>query len=471
MSEIRSELVIQFHNWILAQKRPEYEIREAGKESVEFHTDHAVACVNFYEMNVIELTIQDKKTEETFFYLHFQMNDMEHACDLFHQMIDALLKRSMEKQVRVLLCCSSGMTTGFFAEQLRQAASLLALDYTFNAVSYDRVFREALNYDIVLLAPQIGFQLKKIQNVLQDIPVLVIPAQIFARYDSGELLKLIQKTLEERKPVSTKAEQTAAAFKNSRKILAICVFNSARYIQTCYRYYKNGNIETEGRVLKEKISVRDVQDIIESMLALYPEIEAVGLSMPGTALKGRLWLPDSDIRHENIAQEIHSAYGIRCILSNDCNAIAAGIYALEDRYQDLIFHFQPYGYRLGGEGIIANGKLIKGRGNAAGEISNLQKLLRYDASADRLASTPEGVTELLAKTLCGAIAVTAPEAVFIHAALLPDLDTLRKAMEKLMPAEEIPDLYYVDDMREYMMVGTLLKTLEWLKIFAEGQPC
>ena len=187
--------------------------------------------------------------------LRFQFCDDQNKT---HEMMSTLLAYDEEQTVKVLLCCSSALTTSYFAEQLNHAAKLLSLNYIFEAVSYEQVYEKGLYYDLILLAPQIGFQLKKIHNAMKEIPILTIPAGIFGKYDTGALITLVQKTIREHQPQPTKAEVVAKAFNNSAKILCICVFNSSRHIRTTYRYYRNGTIATQGEIKKKNISVSDV---------------------------------------------------------------------------------------------------------------------------------------------------------------------------------------------------------------------
>lgn len=462
MTEIKSELVLQFREWIFTNTRPAYVIKDISKELIEIITEEAVAYIRFYEMNIVELSIVDNKTKENIFYIHFQVNDLQHAEDLFNEMIQVLLSASTNRHIKVLLCCTSGLTTGFFAEKLNESAKMLSLNTSFDAVSYDKVFTEGLKYDLILLAPQAGYLEKKIREAMDGIPVAVIPASIFGTYDTGAVLQLVQQMLEERKPEETAAEKVSKAFENVHKILVICVFNSARHIRICYRYYKNGNIETGSEVVKPKINVTDIFDILDTMLALYPEIECVGLSMPGTARFGHLYLPTQGFNNENIADAIKKRYGVICVLSNDANAVVQGIYALQDHYHDIIFHYQPYGYIVGGEGIVIDGKVVKGYKNRTGEIGGLTSLLKYDYPGNQLGKTPEATYDLLARELSAVNSVIAPEAIFVHASLASDIEVLKKEMLKYVEPQYLPDLYYLKDLNEYMMVGTMLRSLEWM---------
>ncbi len=68
-------------------------------------------------------------------------------------MVETLINLQNEKTLRILLSCSAGLTTGTFAEMLQSTASMLGLDYKFNAVSYLNIYEEASDYDVILIAP------------------------------------------------------------------------------------------------------------------------------------------------------------------------------------------------------------------------------------------------------------------------------------------------------------------------------
>ena len=47
------------------------------------------------------------------FYLHFQMKNMKHALELFNEMLEIIQTLVNRPQVKILLSCSGGLTTGF----------------------------------------------------------------------------------------------------------------------------------------------------------------------------------------------------------------------------------------------------------------------------------------------------------------------------------------------------------------------
>ena len=61
------------------------------KDDMHLRIEHEDASgeINFYDLGhamVTELIINKKATDENCFYLHFELNDLPHACELFHEM-------------------------------------------------------------------------------------------------------------------------------------------------------------------------------------------------------------------------------------------------------------------------------------------------------------------------------------------------------------------------------------------------
>lgn len=106
-------------------------------------------------------------------------------------MVETLVNLKDEKTIRVLLSCSAGLTTSMFAENLNSITEMLNLDYQFNVVSYLSIYEEVENYDVVLIAPQIGYMLKRLQDTLTDRLVLQIPTSVFASYDALAAIQFV----------------------------------------------------------------------------------------------------------------------------------------------------------------------------------------------------------------------------------------------------------------------------------------
>ena len=74
--------------------------------------------------------------------------------------------------------------------------------------------------------------------------------------------------------------------------------------------------------------------------------------------------------------------------------------------------------------------------------------------------------ETVSKALVAEICTVAPEAVFVHCRLAADMNALREELKKYIPEESLPELRYIDNFSEYMMVGIMLKCLSEIDIYS-----
>ena len=134
----------------------------------------------------------------------------------------------------------------------------------------------------------------------------------------------------------------------------------------------------------------------------------------------------------------------------------------------MVLHTQQTGYTIGGQGIVVDGHLVKGRKNFAGELSPLFKTINghpdFDHEWDE-SWTADGMRNLVASMLVADISLVAPDAIYVAVDLLDDMDALRaeiaKSFGKTLDAY-IPDLVRVTDYRETIALGELALCLQKL---------
>ena len=103
-----------FKSWILDQHNVNYHISCEDENNIQLHTDYAIASITFTEIEnntIIEFNITSNKDNSVKFYLHFELNDEQHAKQLFVEMVETLIHLKEEKTLKVLLSCSAGLTT------------------------------------------------------------------------------------------------------------------------------------------------------------------------------------------------------------------------------------------------------------------------------------------------------------------------------------------------------------------------
>jgi hypothetical protein len=155
-------------------------------------------------------------------------------------------------------------------------------------------------------------------------------------------------------------------------------------------------------------------------------------------------------------------------VDNNANAAAVGCYVSQDDYDSVILHTQQTGYTIGGQGIVVDGHLVKGRKNYAGELGPLFTALNdhpdFDHEWDESWS-PEGMRRLVAPMLVAGITMVSPDAIYVAVDLLDDMDALHDEIATYFGSTleaYIPDLVRVTDYRELVALGELALCLQKL---------
>lgn len=459
--EQRREMVEQYRKWILHHSNDRYRISENSKGTIELQTENYLASVYFYPEEIIELRIESIREGKTEFFLHFQMTEMSHARTLFEELEKTLLTLDEAHPLKILLCCTSGLTTSYFAEELNKAANAMSYNMNFRAKPIRDVYEQGFGYDAVLLAPQVSYEREKLQKTLSGATVMNIPPKIFARYDCGNLIDLVRNELwEEKQQRTLNSERTRRFFETKERILCISVINSHEKVRVDYRYYDRGEAILSGGILEEQLDFNILDKVVGDFLENHPETTAVGLSVPGMIENDMITMPSTIYSSGgDIIQRLKKKYRIRVYAFNDVNMISTGIYWLEDRYRTLITYFLPNDSETGGAGIVVNGHLVRGEHSVAGEVIYLEKMLNFSEKPEILHKSEEGLHELIAKTVIPMIVTVGPEAVYIVNNDLKDINGIRNKICEYIPEKLCPDLIHLKNMENYMMVGLFLRCI------------
>ncbi len=439
------EMFENYRAWILTQTDPAYTINEKSEDEIDFETESAVGHVQFYhlEYEICALTIESEKAEEPIFFLHFEIKDPEHARELFTQMISALKKAQENNRLQILLSCTSGFTTSFFAEKLNAAAQTLGLEYDFSAVSYTELFEAAQDKDVVLLAPQIGYLMKKAREVMKDKPVLQIPADVFASYNAARTFDLITDALAEQEKTSEVIEDIHDPEWDS-SIAIVAIQKRNRKYEIHFRGADLENPIERGIVIKDELNIHDLEDVLDVLFIRHPQIKGVAIVAPGIVYDGRLTLPSVGIFDADIVGDFTRKYGRTFVLCNDANAMAVGYYANHRDCSNLLAYYHPLGNVIGGAGIVINGDLVFGRKDFAGEAAYYLKTLNFSEDRYDLSRTPEGIIELITKVVLPMICTIGPDTLAVYCDLLTDPEELKKSLAGYIDERHIPDIVKVD---------------------------
>ena len=462
-------MIKKYAEWIMRQESADYLLRKDESGNIHLLTDYAFGVVRFYDLEkyqIVELSVTNSKTDENSFYLHFELKDLDRAKTLFLEMTESLRRLKDKKRTKVLLCCSSAITTSFFMIRLNEAAKVLSLDMDFMAVSYNDLFVKGFECDVILLAPQISYVYEKTSEILKDKIVLTIPPSIFGEYDVQRLIDLVRLGMinkeNERKEEMYPAERME--FPNLPKLLIISIIVEYTEIRIIYRIYDKGEMISSEEILKDHYELIDLEDVIDVAIARNPDIEIVCVVTPGVINNGRMTFRSAGIYDIDVVKLFDEKYHREFIIVNDANMMALGYYGLQKKSKNVSFYFHPHAARTAGVGNVVDGKLHAGSHQIAGEMQYLHSLIQYTDDPSKLAGTIEGSLEIIAKYMISIIACVDPDIIVIYCDMLTDITELSDAISIYVQPRFIPELIKVPDVIEYMFVGGLMQCADqWKK--------
>ncbi len=92
---------------------------------------------------------------------------------------------------KIVLFCGNGFTTAMVSKKIDAAIEKNGYDYTSAAFPYGELKEQAPKADIILLAPQIRYNLKRVQDQYPDKPVVLLDMNTYANLDGEKLMKEI----------------------------------------------------------------------------------------------------------------------------------------------------------------------------------------------------------------------------------------------------------------------------------------
>lgn len=461
------KLDFDFRSWIQSHQTNEYDIVLENDHYIKLVTEYGEATINFTEIDnntIVEFNIVSNKDNSVKFYLHFELNDEEHAKQLYDEMVETLLGLKDEKTIRVLLSCSAGLTTAMFADNLNSVAEMLNLDFHFDAVSYLSIYEEVENYDVVLIAPQIGYMLNRLKESLVNKPVLQIPTAFFASYDALSAIKFVQEELDKFNTNQNKEKENGCIHctEYERRILSIAITHNKAQTRIYYRLSEKCEIIDSNLIIKPSMNIYDLYDIIDTILLRHSYIDVIGIATPGIVKDNKFLKSLTDGEDIDIKKDFEDKYNIDVFVYNNANAVAVGFSLEHPEYENIIYHSQPFGFGVGGQGIIAHGKIVRGKNGIAGELRHYIRRMQLSDEIQKLAWTQQGALEIVTKSLLPSISIFGPEAVAIHSPMTPDMDEIKKALLSFIPEEFLPEFYYIKEASSYMLSGLTKLCVDYL---------
>ena len=436
---------------------------DAFDDGVQLKTPYSKSEIKLHQDNIFEMSVVNSYTRDNEFYLHFQMNNLKHAQDLFDEML-SLVKELVNKPVKkILLSCTGGLTTGFFALQLNDVSEMLKLDYYFDAVAFDEIEDVINQYSILLLAPQIAYKQAELQLRFPNKLIINMPPKVFARYDTGKLIELIKETEIKNETDHKENVDVDILSEEHGEILTMAIIRNSDRIHVDYQLYgRHNELLDKDNIIKYSLSLNDLFDVIDMIFMSHKHIDVIALSLPGIVNEGKAKLmsvngmPDYRI---DFSGELTRRYHTKVVLANDVNAVAVGYHATQDKYHNLTALFQPITTHAG-IGHIINDELLVGHCACAGEVQFLP--MNLSASRLELNKTVNGSIELLTQECLAIISQVAPELIVVFNQFLPSIERLKEELIKYIPEEYFPDFVRPAEMQSYSYIGLLILSIKEL---------
>lgn len=96
---------------------------------------------------------------------------------------------------KIVLLCSAGMSTSLLVKKMREIAETEKYDVQVEAYSVSEASVKAADADLVLLGPQVRFNLSSIQKKLPGKPVDVIDMRAYGNMDGDAVMKQAKEIL------------------------------------------------------------------------------------------------------------------------------------------------------------------------------------------------------------------------------------------------------------------------------------
>lgn len=98
---------------------------------------------------------------------------------------------------KILLCCGSGASSGFMAQNAAKAAKARGIDYLIKARSESEVEDYLDDIDLIMIGPHFKHRQEAIQEMASeyDVPVVLIEGTVYGSLDGDGLVDQIQRVL------------------------------------------------------------------------------------------------------------------------------------------------------------------------------------------------------------------------------------------------------------------------------------
>ena len=96
---------------------------------------------------------------------------------------------------KIVLLCAAGMSTSLLVTKMQKAALEEGLECDINAYSIAQAKEVGADADIILLGPQVRFNLTKVKEQCPNCPVEAIDMAAYGMMDGAKVIKRVKEVL------------------------------------------------------------------------------------------------------------------------------------------------------------------------------------------------------------------------------------------------------------------------------------
>ncbi|WP_411168547.1 PTS sugar transporter subunit IIB [Clostridium sp. MB05] len=89
---------------------------------------------------------------------------------------------------KILLVCNAGMSTSLLVNKMKEAVAKESEEYQINAHPISEVKEKGADCDIILLGPQVRFQLNKVKEMLPGKKIMVIDMAAYGTMNGAKVV-------------------------------------------------------------------------------------------------------------------------------------------------------------------------------------------------------------------------------------------------------------------------------------------
>jgi predicted NBD/HSP70 family sugar kinase len=253
-----------------------------------------------------------------------------------------------------------------------------------------------------------------------------------------------------------------------RLVLAICVLEKNRVVAAVSDLY--GEYLERNEIAASPETLGFFEEIVEQYKMKYPAISLLAFGMAGFEVRGSgrlLSLNFPNLEWVRFRDHFMEKYGLPGILESDVKAAVTGFYETRDFGEGKCAAalYVPQTHHPAA-GICIDGKIYRGRDNAAGEVVFLDTEVKWrHFSQSDIDISKVHINELLARMTLPMIVFLNPDCLVLYGGVLSEntVEELRKKLLESMPREFLPEIVFIPDISNDFLDGLVhlaLKTLE-----------